>query len=134
MAVKCVRCGNSKVNFRYSETDEKGVATEYLFCMSCATIVAPDVVNMFIDDVLPMEQRVKRAMTPPMMPRAAPKQKENTRCECPRCSGEKKEKPKVKVDEALRKHRELNAKMEAAKAIEDYEEAARIRDEIKTLL
>ena len=145
--MKCQKCGSSEVSFHHS-SNVNGCVTETHLCSKCAAESGYDFEKMFdfggifdgmfpmqgLSGFMPMAIPVLSANTIiPVKMRQMPGRVEQGTSHGCGCGGSAAREKNVTIDEDMKIRRELNAKMRAAVASEEFEKAAELRDKIKAL-
>ncbi|MCL2201205.1 MAG: UvrB/UvrC motif-containing protein [Oscillospiraceae bacterium] len=147
--MKCQMCGKSEVNFHYT-SNINGTTTQTTLCSECAANSGYNFGSFFeIDSFFPiMSGRNMRSLMQmpspgfnmPMQLTLRPVAKSHAQSGTCACSTGQQaqgscgvQAPQLQVDEVMMKRRELHKQMREAAQSEDFERAAKLRDEIKEL-
>ena len=147
--MKCQNCGKNEVNFHYS-SNVNGCVTETHLCSECAAESGYDMEHLFsmsgISNSFFHSGIHRRFMPIPflgfgpahmqgLMPQTGLPQKEDCACGGA-CEAPVKENPTAEIDADMQKRREVNIireQMRLAAEKEDYEQAMKLRDQIKDM-
>ena len=140
--MKCQKCGNNEVNFRYS-SNINGDVTEMLLCYECAkklgyvsdetqSFTMPSLTGMISELFgtgmflgFPAPELMQNQNLPIYRQPAAPPK-----------TAESERNVNIETSDDIKKRREINMlreRMRKATEEEDFEKAARLRDEIKKI-